>query len=178
MSLEAVLRQRAKTIRQRLMYPPNPIPDTGIDLKRPKIITRIPPEEAHLGPRSIVSVVEQYREYQPSVEIVEVLEYHQRPHLAFHHILQTVSEHYSTPIEDIVGPIRQKNLVLCRRVIAYLSLKLLKLRSVSSIARELKKDHTSILHGQKEMLRILPNNMVLFSSLVSIEEKLRADYHC
>lgn len=176
MSIEATLRKNAKEIHQRLMYPPNPVPDTGIDLKKPPEGTRAPQEKPDFRPRAIVSVIEKYINHQPSIVAPEVLEYHHLPPLTFNNILHLVAKHYSVSISDILSPIRKHHLVWARRIIAYLALKLLKYRSKSSIARQLRKDHSSIIHGQKEILKTLPNDLILFNVLVSLEEKLRADY--
>lgn len=166
MSLEVIMRQRAKEVRQRLMYPKNAVPDTGIDLKRGIRIPSIEVAESPLStqPRAIVSVVE-YRVIH-------------KPPLTFQDIIQVVADHRQTSVEDICGPIRKWHLVLTRRIIVALTRRLLPQRSVASIGRGLKKDHTSILHGEKWMKSVLPSDFNLSRCLDDLEAYIRGRYHC
>ena len=177
MSIEAEFRQRAKEIRQRLMYPPNSVPDTGIDLKRG---ARIPQESAPEDQTPEVAQVEQPQSNGAYGARVEVVEYpvRRKPTLTFNHILQLVSKNTDISIENIQGPIRKANLVIARRMIAHLAHKLLPERSISSIGRALKKDHSSVLHGLREFPIALASDEMLSLRINILEEILRAHYHC
>lgn len=177
MSIEAEFRQRAKEIRQRLLYPPNPVPDPGIDLKRG---TRIPQESALEDKTPEVVQAEQPQPNGAYGAKVEVIEYpvSRKPALAFNHILQLVSKNTDISIENIQGPIRRTNLVTARRMIAHLAHKLLPERSISSIGRALKKDHSSVLHGLREFPITLAADEMLSLRINILEEILRAHYHC
>ena len=104
-SLAVEMATRARVIHRRLMYPPNPVPDRGIDL-HPK---RIPPEDV---PEDHTHI---------NVEILEIPgTYNQR--LRVGAIARAVSQHFHTPIAEIRGPSRKKVICLPRHVIMYLLL--------------------------------------------------------
>lgn len=177
MSYVEEARQRAKEIRHRLMYPPNAVPDPGIDLKRG---IRIPPPEPQNPVPPEVEEPEQPKPNGAYGARVTVLEYPiiRKPPLVFNHILQLVSENTGKSIEDIQGPIRKADLVVARRITAHLAHKLLPNRSVSSIGRAMKKDHSSVLHGLREFPVAMASNIELSIRVSLLEEILRAHYHC
>lgn len=161
MSVEEVL-NRYKEVRQRLRKPPNAVPDHGIDLTRKStaykgdVLPEGTPPKKKLVPETI----------HPPLKFP----------IKFDDILGAVSEFYGIGRDRLMSPERTKLPVLARRVIIHLALKMLQKRSVSSIARELDQDHTTVLHARNKINSILICDENLLSEINIIEEKILASY--
>ena len=89
-------------------------------------------------------------------------------------VIEKVSKHYQISIEDLLGPKRDKDIVVPRQVAMYLLREELKL-SYPKIARELgRKDHTTALHSVEKMVNELDTNPDIKKSIIEIKEKLYA----
>lgn len=131
------------------MYPPNPVPDRGIDL-HPK---RIPPEDV---PEDHTHI---------NVEILEIPgTYNQR--LRVGAIARAVSQHFHTPIAEIRGPSRKKVICLPRHVIMYLCTKYTGYSLPHIAAKFGRCDHTTILHARDKI-----------RELILVDEQLASDIH-
>src|SRR5205823_10513795 len=68
-------------------------------------------------------------------------------HLSAKQIIERTARHFQVPVEDIVGPKRDKDIVVPRQIAMYMLRNELKL-SYPKIARELgRKDHTTAIHS-------------------------------
>jgi chromosomal replication initiator protein len=72
-------------------------------------------------------------------------------HLSAKQIIERTARHFQIPVEDIVGPKRDKDIVVPRQVAMYMLRNELKL-SFPKIARELgRKDHTTAIHSVEKI---------------------------
>lgn len=158
MSQADELIKNAKNIRQRLMYPPNAVLDRGINLTRQSTAYKgdIPPPDTPTKKPLVVRI-------NPPPSFVFPLN--------FEDIVIAVAAFYEIPVEEIKGERRFAVTCLARRVIVYLGIKLLK-RSLSSIGRDLNKDHTSILHARDRINEILLKDPILANEISMIEQVL------
>lgn len=147
-------------IRKRLIYPPNAVYDPGIDLTRKSTAYKgdIPPEGT--PPKKALP--------KPYVEIVLPIN--------FDDILEAVGDFYGLSLDDLRGSNRKTLYVTARKVVVHLSLKLITVRSLSSIARGLDKDHTTIVHARRKVRRDLQENELLRFQVQTIEEAILAKY--
>lgn len=117
------------------------------------------------------------RAVQPTLEVAESIigNSKNRPkHLSAKMIIEKVSKHYQISIDDLIGPKRDKDIVVPRQIAMYLLREELKL-SYPKIARELgRKDHTTAIHSVDKMLKELNYNPDIKKSLIEIKEKLYA----
>lgn len=153
--------ENARKIRQRLRFPPNAVPDHGIDLTRKSTAYKgdiLPPDTP---PKKKLE--------EPKVIPAIVFPIH------FNEILYAVSRFYRVPVESLRGDRRFKPEVLARRVIVHLGIKLLG-RSLSSIGRELNKDHSTIIHARNKILLNLQTNTKLQGEVSAIEESILAKF--
>ncbi len=156
----------AKRIRQKLRYPPNAVHDPGIDLTRKS--TAYKGHEPNPDPpvkkpwEFTVAKEPQY----PPLEI-------QFP-ITFDDILEAVSGHYGVSIPNLRGSNRQSHTCMARFVVVYLSLKLLAKRSLSSIARDLDKDHTSVLHARNRINAIILDRPEVAAEVLMLERHIEA----
>ncbi len=158
--------ENAKLIRQRLRYPPNSVPDRGIDLTRKSTAYKgdIPPPDT--PPKKTLAVME------PEAPRQEV-----RFPIHFGDIVDAVSSYYHLSKDDLVSCQRHAPFVKARRVIIYISSRFLKNRTLSAIARELKKDHTTILHAQKKIIDEISWNPELVEQIKQIEANIVLNYN-
>lgn len=72
-------------------------------------------------------------------------------HLSAKQIIERTARHFQIPVEDIIGPKRDKDIVVPRQVAMYMLRNELKL-SFPKIARELgRKDHTTAIHSVEKI---------------------------
>ncbi|HSX32492.1 MAG TPA: helix-turn-helix domain-containing protein, partial [Candidatus Saccharimonadales bacterium] len=117
------------------------------------------------------------RGLEPSMSIVSSLmgASQSRPkHLSARQIIERTARHFQIPMEDILGPKRDKDIVVPRQVAMYMLRSELHL-SFPKIARELgRKDHTTAIHSIEKIEREAINDADIRSAISSIKGKLYA----
>jgi chromosomal replication initiator protein len=95
-------------------------------------------------------------------------------HLSAKQIIERTARHFQIPIEDIVGPKRDKDIVVPRQVAMYILRNELKL-SFPKIAKELgRKDHTTAIHSVDKIDREIRSDASLRMAVSDIREHLYA----
>lgn len=95
-------------------------------------------------------------------------------HLSAKQIIERTARHFQLPVDDLVGPKRDKDIVVPRQVAMYLLRNELKL-SFPKIAKELgRKDHTTAIHSVDKIDRELRSDTSLRISVSEIREHLYA----
>ena len=95
-------------------------------------------------------------------------------HITSKQIIEKASKHFQIPIEDIVGPKRDKDIVCPRQVAMYLLRSELHM-SFPKIAAELgRKDHTTAIHSVEKIERELQFDTALRQHVAEIKERLYA----
>ncbi len=95
-------------------------------------------------------------------------------HLSARQIIERTAKHFQIPVEDIVGPKRDKDIVVPRQVAMYMLRNELKL-SFPKIARELgRKDHTTAIHSVDKIDREVRLDATLRMAISEIREHLYA----
>ncbi len=95
-------------------------------------------------------------------------------HLSAKQIIERTARHFQIPIEDIVGPKRDKDIVVPRQVAMYILHEELRL-SYPKIARELgRKDHTTAMHSVRKIARESQVDASIRSAITEIKEYLYA----
>ncbi|HEX5497967.1 MAG TPA: helix-turn-helix domain-containing protein, partial [Thermomicrobiales bacterium] len=87
-------------------------------------------------------------------------------------VLDAVVRHYKAPLRDLLGRSRTKDIVLPRQVAMYL-LREETGASLIEIGHELGgRDHTTVLHGIRQIERALSTDNALRSDILSIREAI------
>lgn len=95
-------------------------------------------------------------------------------HLSSKQIIERTARHFQIPMEDIVGPKRDRDIVVPRQVAMYLLRSELKL-SFPKIAKELgRKDHTTAIHSVSKVEEDLKADSSLRMAVADIKEHLYA----
>jgi chromosomal replication initiator protein len=95
-------------------------------------------------------------------------------HISAKQIIERVARHYQIPLEDILGPKRDKDIVVPRQVAMYMLRSELHL-SFPKIARELgRKDHTTAIHSIEKIEKEALQDADMRSAISSIKGKLYA----
>lgn len=95
-------------------------------------------------------------------------------HLSAKQIIERTARHFQIPVDDIVGPKRDKDIVVPRQVAMYMLRNELKL-SFPKIARELgRKDHTTAIHSVEKIDKEARNDANLRMAISEIREHLYA----
>lgn len=95
-------------------------------------------------------------------------------HISSKQIIERVARHYQVPMEDILGPKRDKDIVVPRQIAMYMLRNELHL-SFPKIARELgRKDHTTAIHSIEKIEKELQADADIRSAINSIKGKLYA----
>ncbi|MDB5170480.1 MAG: dnaA [Candidatus Saccharibacteria bacterium] len=95
-------------------------------------------------------------------------------HLSAKQIIERTARHFQIPIEDIVGPKRDKDIVVPRQVAMYMLRNELHL-SFPKIARELgRKDHTTAIHSVDKIQKESQVDAALRNAISEIKEHLYA----
>lgn len=117
------------------------------------------------------------RNLEPDVAIVSTLlnSNKTRPkHLSARQVVERVSKHFQIPLEDILGPKRDKDIVVPRQIAMYILRSELHL-SFPKIARELgRKDHTTAIHSVEKVEQELSFDAMLRQHVNDIKERLYA----
>ncbi len=95
-------------------------------------------------------------------------------HISAKQIIERTARHFQIPIEDILGPKRDKDIVVPRQVAMYMLRSELHL-SFPKIARELgRKDHTTAIHSIEKIEKESRLDADIRSAITSIKDKLYA----
>jgi chromosomal replication initiator protein len=95
-------------------------------------------------------------------------------HLSARQIIERTARHFQIPLEDMLGPKRDKDIVVPRQVAMYMLRSELHL-SFPKIARELgRKDHTTAIHSVEKIERESKIDMDLRSAIADIKGRLYA----
>ena len=117
------------------------------------------------------------RALEPNIDIaVSVLgSTRTRPkHLSAKQIIERIAKHFQIPMEDILGPKRDKDIVLPRQIAMYILRSELHL-SFPKIARELgRKDHTTAIHSVDKIEKEIQLDSSLRNTVSEIKERLYA----
>lgn len=93
-------------------------------------------------------------------------------HISARQVIERTARHFQVPVEDIVGPKRDKDIVVPRQVAMYLLRSELHL-SFPKIARELgRKDHTTAIHSVEKIEKEVKIDADLRSAVTTIKERL------
>lgn len=95
-------------------------------------------------------------------------------HLSARQIIERTAKHFQIPFEDIVGPKRDKDIVVPRQIAMYILRSELHL-SFPKIARELgRKDHTTAIHSVEKIQKEAQLDSSLRGAISEIKEHLYA----
>jgi chromosomal replication initiator protein len=95
-------------------------------------------------------------------------------HLSAKQIIERTARHFQIPLEDILGPKRDKDIVVPRQVAMYMLRSELHL-SFPKIARELgRKDHTTAIHSVEKIEKEASFDAGIKSAIAEIKERLYA----
>ncbi|HSW37385.1 MAG TPA: chromosomal replication initiator protein DnaA [Candidatus Saccharimonadales bacterium] len=95
-------------------------------------------------------------------------------HLSAKQIIERTARHFQIPIEDIMGPKRDKDIVVPRQIAMYILRSELHL-SFPKIARELgRKDHTTAIHSVEKIEQESRLDSALRTAISEIKERLYA----
>lgn len=95
-------------------------------------------------------------------------------HLSAKQIIEKTSRHFQIPIEDLVGPKRDKDIVVPRQIAMYMLRSELHL-SFPKIAKELgRKDHTTAIHSVDKIEKLSRLDPGLRQTIADIKERLYA----
>lgn len=95
-------------------------------------------------------------------------------HLSAKQIVERTARHFQIPIEEILGPKRDKDIVVPRQVAMYMLRSELHL-SFPKIARELgRKDHTTAIHSVEKIEKESKTDMDIRKAITEIKERLYA----
>jgi chromosomal replication initiator protein len=95
-------------------------------------------------------------------------------HLSAKQIIERTSKHFQVPIEDLIGPKRDKDVVVPRQVAMYILRSELHL-SFPKIARELgRKDHTTAIHSVDKIEKQTHLDADIRQAISDIKERLYA----
>lgn len=95
-------------------------------------------------------------------------------HLSAKQIIERTARHFQIPVEDIVGPKRDRDIVVPRQVAMYLLRSELRL-SFPKIAKELgRKDHTTAIHSVDKIEKEAKTDSSLRMAIADIKEHLYA----
>jgi hypothetical protein len=141
------------------MYPPNPVPDRGIDL-HPSRIPPIPPDFTHVN-----------------VEISIVPITCERKSLKVRSIAKAVCQHFHITISEVRGPSRKQRVCLPRHVIMYLCAKYTGYSLPAIAAKFGRCDHTTILHARNKVSELILVDDALASDIRRIESLLLVGFY-
>lgn len=95
-------------------------------------------------------------------------------HLSAKQIIERTAKHFQVPVEELVGPKRDKDIVVPRQVAMYILHEELRL-SYPKIAKELgRKDHTTAMHSVRKIAQESQVDSSLRAAITEIKEYLHA----
>jgi chromosomal replication initiator protein len=95
-------------------------------------------------------------------------------HISAKQIIERTARHFQVPLEDILGPKRDKDIVVPRQIAMYMLRSELHL-SFPKIARELgRKDHTTAIHSVEKIEKEVSFDADIRSAIAEIKDRLYA----
>jgi chromosomal replication initiator protein len=95
-------------------------------------------------------------------------------HISAKQIIERCAKHFQIPMEEIMGPKRDKDIVVPRQVAMYMLRSELHL-SFPKIARELgRKDHTTAIHSVEKIEKEVSYDADIKAAVTEIKERLYA----
>jgi chromosomal replication initiator protein len=95
-------------------------------------------------------------------------------HLSSRQVIERISKHFQVSLDDLLGPKRDKDIVVPRQVAMYILRSELHL-SFPKIARELgRKDHTTAIHSVEKIEQELTFDAIMRQHISEIKERLYA----
>lgn len=95
-------------------------------------------------------------------------------HLSSRQVIERISKHFQVPMDDLLGPKRDRDIVVPRQVAMYILRSELHL-SFPKIARELgRKDHTTAIHSVEKIEQELTFDAIMRQHISEIKERLYA----
>jgi len=95
-------------------------------------------------------------------------------HISPKHVIERTAKHFQIPLEDILGPKRDKDIVVPRQIAMYMLRSELHL-SFPKIARELgRKDHTTAIHSVEKIEKEVAFDADIRSAIAEIKDRLYA----
>lgn len=95
-------------------------------------------------------------------------------HLSAKHIIERTAKHFQVPLEDILGPKRDKDIVVPRQIAMYMLRSELHL-SFPKIAKELgRKDHTTAIHSVDKITKQASLDADVRNAIAEIKDRLYA----
>ena len=155
--VQALLRHYQQ-VRQRLRYPPNAVPDTGINLRRGR-----EPEQQTPEPEQSTLLVIDYQKVVPFKRFA----------LTLSSTLEFTAKEFNITNKDIRSRSRAQKFCLPRQIAIYLAAKNTD-QSLVAMGRHLGRDHTTILHGKQKITRLRASDAVLDTKLKWYEQQLLA----
>ena len=140
MSEASQLIERAKEIRKRLRFPTNSVIDRGINLSKSRNPYNIPPLKVINTPPKIFS----------GALVLITEEETNSKKIRLDNILRATANHFGIGVSDIRGPSRRNAVAYPRHIAIYLATKHCK-GTLSSVARNLNRDHTTALHSREKI---------------------------
>ncbi len=165
---------RCAIVKTKALYNSVDLPNDVVDFLATNIQTNVRELEGALN--QVLAFCEM-RALEPNLDIaVSVLgSTRNRPkHLSARQIIERTAKHFHISIDDMVGPKRDKDIVLPRQIAMYMMRSELHL-SFPKIARELgRKDHTTAIHSVDKIEREAQINSVIKNAVSEIKDRLYA----
>lgn len=165
---------RCAIVKTKSLYNNIDLPNDVIDFLATNIQTNVRELEGALN--QLLAFCEM-RSLEPNLDIaVSVLGSNRnRPkHLSARQIIERTAKHFQISIDDIVGPKRDKDIVLPRQIAMYMMRSELHL-SFPKIARELgRKDHTTAIHSVDKISREAQIDATIKNAVSEIRDRLYA----
>lgn len=160
MSFAQELEDHYRQVRARLINPPNAVPDTGINLHR-----KPEPETTEEQPPIPEPEAPDFPAFVPF----------RRTDLTFSSTLTFTAREFNISPKEIRTHTRLHAVALPRQVAVWIAHKL-KIQTFAGMGRYLGMDHTSMLHGQRKIDKLIHSDDALRQHVSSVEEKLLAAY--
>ena len=165
---------RCAIVKTKSLYNNVDLPNDVIDFLATNIQTNVRELEGALN--QLLAFCEM-RSLEPNLDIaISVLGNNRnRPkHLSARQIIERTAKHFQISIDDMVGPKRDKDIVLPRQIAMYMMRSELHL-SFPKIARELgRKDHTTAIHSVDKIGREAQINSTIKNAVSEIRDRLYA----
>ncbi len=117
------------------------------------------------------------RQLEPTLEVAVALLGNQksRPkHISARQIVERTARHFQIPLEELMGPKRDRDIVVPRQIAMYILRSELHL-SFPKIARELgRKDHTTAIHSVEKIEKEQAFDSEVRAAIAEIKERLYA----
>jgi len=88
-------------------------------------------------------------------------------------IMSEVSRYYSVTQAELAGKVRTAELALARQIVMYL-MKAMTNMSYNDIGKTLKKDHSTVMHGEAKIARMVATDANLKNTVEEITENIKA----